>query len=323
MSNFTFFDIASAKLWADFPEEDSYPTRRPLLAHYTSMQTFEQIATKEQFWFSNPLFMNDSEELRFGIQEGAAEFYRSEAIRNACGNTQNHERLLSNFQDILTNYDSEHVLNTYVLCFSEHAAEDSDGLLSMWRGYGNGGSGAALVIDTGKINETPGSPLIFGKVRYGSKAERLKWIGQKIADLAELIEKHAKTDDDFFNAARAWFQRLKSFALFSKHSGFHEEREWRIVYMSDRDKDEKFKQFFGHVATNRGIEPKLKLPIKPVPGLTSEDISLEKLVNRIILGPSIASALGVNSLKQMLRNINKDSLIDRVVASDIPFRQTN
>jgi hypothetical protein len=98
--------------------------------------------------------MNDSEELRFGIQEGAAEFYRSEAIRNACGNTQNHERLLSNFQDILTNYDSEHVLNTYVLCFSEHAAEDSDGLLSMWRGYGNGGSGAALVIDTGKINET-------------------------------------------------------------------------------------------------------------------------------------------------------------------------
>jgi hypothetical protein len=93
--------------------------------------------------------------------------------------------------------------------------------------------------------------------------------------------------------------------------------------MSDRDKDEKFKQFFGHVATNRGIEPKLKLPIKPVPGLTSEDISLEKLVNRIILGPSIASALGVNSLKQMLRNINKDSLIDRVVASDIPFRQTN
>jgi hypothetical protein len=62
------------------------------------MQTFEQIATKEQFWFSNPLFMNDSEELRFGIQEGAAEFYRSEAIRNACGNTQNHERLLSNFK---------------------------------------------------------------------------------------------------------------------------------------------------------------------------------------------------------------------------------
>lgn len=323
MSDSTFLNIASVKLWSDFIEELSYPAMRPLLAHYTSIQTFERIVTEEQFWFSNPLFMNDLEELKFGMNEGAAELHRSDAIRNACGTRKNHEKLLSSFDYLFNDFDSKHVLNTYLLCFSEHTAEDNDGLLSMWRGYGNGGAGAAIVIDTGKINATPGSPLIVGKVHYGTKAERFAWINQKITDLANIIAVHAKTEDDFFNAAWAWFQRLKSFALFSKHYGFHEEREWRVVYMSDRDKDQKFKQFFGHIATNRGMEPKLKLPIKPIPALASEDISLEKLISRIILGPSIASALGVNSLKQMLRNIDREFLAERVVASDIPFRQTN
>lgn len=93
-----------------------------------------------------------------------AEFCRNEVIRNACGNKRNHDQLLSNFQDILINYDSKHVLNTNVLCLSEHAAEDSGGL------------GTAIVIDTGKLNAPPSSPLIISKVRYGTKAQRFKWI---------------------------------------------------------------------------------------------------------------------------------------------------
>lgn len=93
--------------------------------------------------------------------------------------------------------------------------------------------------------------------------------------------------------------------------------------MSDLDKDKRFNEFFSHMTTNRGIEPKLKLPIKPIAGLTDVNLSFEKLIDRIILGPSIASLLSVNSLKQMLRNIGKDVMAEKVVASDIPFRPTN
>lgn len=322
MSDTQFFDIASAKLWADFQEESSFPNTRPLLAHYTSMQTFEQIVTKEEFWFSNPLFMNDLEELRFGMNEGATELHNSEEIKNACGKAENYEKILRSFDVLLNDFDSKHVLNTYILCFSEHKPEDNDGLLSMWRGYGNAGSGAAIVIDTGKINSYPDSPLIVGKVHYASKGERKKWISEKLASLAEVIAEHAKNEDDYFYAAWAWLHRLKSFALFTKHTGFHEEKEWRIVYMSDRDKDQIFRKYFGHLATNRGVEPKLKLPIKPVPELNTEEISLSTLVDRIILGPSVSSALAANSLRQMLKTIGQDSLAERVVASEIPFRTT-
>lgn len=320
MSKPTFLDRALEELWVDFQEELSFPSSRPLLAHYTSIQTFEQIVTKEQFWFSNPLFMNDLEELQFGMNEGANELRKSEAIRLACGAPENHRKLLQSFDYLFNDFDSKHVLNTYILCFSEHDAEDNDGLLSMWRGYGNSGSGAALVIDTSKINENPESPLIVGKVHYASKVERKRWISEKLISLADLISAHAKVEDDFFNAAWAWMHRLKSFALFTKHHGFHEEREWRVVYMSDKDREQSFKKYFGHLATNRGIEPKLKLPIKPIPELKTEDISLGTLVNRIILGPSVSSTLAANSLRQMLKNIGQSDLAERVVASEIPFR---
>lgn len=320
MEKQSFLDTATAELWSDFEREASFPQVRPMLAHYTSIQTFEQIIVGGQFWFSNPLYMNDIEELRFGLNEGSTQFHQNAALRAACGNESNHQKMLHSFDHLINDFDSKHVLNTYVLCFSEHTAENNDGLLSMWRGYGNRGTGAAIVFDTSTLNSTPRSPLIIGKVRYGTRSERLVWMNQKINALAKVVEENAKNEDDYFYAAWAWLQRLKSFALFTKHQGFHEEREWRAVYMSDRDENQIFKGFFGHLATNRGIEPKLKLPIKPIPGLSSGEVSLEKIISKIILGPSIASTLGVNSLKQMLINTNHPQLAERVVASEIPFR---
>jgi len=320
MSNTEIFSIASEKLWADFEEELSFPATRPLLAHYTSIQTFEQIITREEFWFSNPLFMNDLEELKFGMNEGAKELHLNDDIKSACKSRENHSKLLNSFDRLFNDFDSNHALNTYILCFSEHRKEDNDGLLSMWRGYGNSGSGAAIVIDTKKINVYPGSPLIIGKVHYASTNERKEWIRAKLKNLATVIEAHAKEDKDYFYAALAWLQRLKSFSLFTKHHGFHEEREWRAVYMSDRDQNQIFKKYFGHLATNRGIEPKLKLPIKPVPELMADHISLASIIDRIILGPSVSSVLATNSLRQMLKTIGQDELAERVVASEIPFR---
>ena len=41
----------------------------PLLAHYTSIDVIEKILRSEEIWFSNPLFMNDLEEMRFGMLE--------------------------------------------------------------------------------------------------------------------------------------------------------------------------------------------------------------------------------------------------------------
>ncbi len=59
-----------APLWDDLRPEDAFNVKKPLLAHYTTVQTLERILTTNEVWFSNPLFMNDLEEVRFGLLEG-------------------------------------------------------------------------------------------------------------------------------------------------------------------------------------------------------------------------------------------------------------
>jgi hypothetical protein len=44
--------------------------KRPLhLAHYTSLDVLEKITQTNEIWFSNPLFMNDHQEMRFVLFE--------------------------------------------------------------------------------------------------------------------------------------------------------------------------------------------------------------------------------------------------------------
>ena len=59
-------------LYADILEENEFYQRKPHLAHYTSLAALENILKSEELWFSNPLFMNDLEEVRFGNRIGVA-----------------------------------------------------------------------------------------------------------------------------------------------------------------------------------------------------------------------------------------------------------
>jgi hypothetical protein len=218
-------------LWTDVDSEQTFPSKRPLLAHYTSMDTLERILASNQMWFSNPLHMNDWEELIFGITEGAAAFRLHKGIRSACGDESRYAILLEAFERQLREFDQVHAFDTYVICFSEHDETDSDGILSMWRGYGDNGRGAAVVIDTSKLNAVPTSPFIISRVVYGSRKQRIDWIDEKLTQFSALLKKASVSNDNLWVAAWMILERLKIFAIFTKHSGFREEREWRFVYL--------------------------------------------------------------------------------------------
>jgi hypothetical protein len=57
-------------------------------------------------------------------------------------------------------------------------------------------------------------------------------------------------------------------------------------------------------------------------GLTANDLALEKLVSRIILGPSVSSPLAIKSVHRMLERVGKGVLMGLVKASTTPFRAT-
>lgn len=307
-------------LWADLPEADEYYSCKPLLAHYTSIANVEKILESNELWFANPLYMNDHEELRFGLQQGFDVVARSDEIANACGDRDRFKAFFRVFEESYNRFANDHAVDTYVFCMSEHLPEDNDGILSMWRGYGGNGSGVALVIDTGKIDRPADSALILAKVHYGTAAERIQWLKQKVRLCAELIQKETLSLEDLSDAARVLFERITMFALYSKHKGFHEEREWRIVYTPSHDQTAALKDCFHYLVGARGIEPRLRFRIAPKEGVTAQELSLEKITDRIILGPTTSSPLALSAFHRLLESKGHPELKSRVRASGIPFR---
>lgn len=309
-------------LYDDIKEEDEFYKRQPFLAHYTSLEVLEKILKSNEIWFSNPLFMNDLEEVRFGIINGASRLKDSDSVRAALETEARHKSFVEGLDHYINNFEQNHLLDTYVFCLSEHDPDNYDGLLSMWRGYGGNGRGAALVFDTSKLNVVQNSPLVIARVHYGSEAQRFLWFDKIEKILAKILTENKIPDDKIYLVSAGVFERIKLFALFSKHAGFLEEQEWRVVYLSEKDVEGKLKPMQHYLNGPRGVEPKLRFKVEPIDGLTAPDLSLDKILHAILLGPSVSSPLAAQSVERMFDVIKKPELKDKLFASTIPLRTT-
>lgn len=291
----------------------------PLLAHYTSLDVLEKIVRSNEVWFSHPMLMNDHAEVRGGLLEGVTFLEQSDILKSALSR-ENYTNILSGFHVELSNYGNVHLFDTFIFSLSEHDPEDNDGRLSMWRGYGANGNGVAIVFDPRKLSYGVNIPLILDRVEYRSRDEQRTWMSEKLSKLIAVIETLSLTGTDFEYTGRMLFHCLKIAALFCKHKGFEEEREWRIVYLPEHDAAQLHKHELSFFNGPRGLEPKLKYKIEPIPDVTIPDLSLGKIIDRIILGPSRSSPLVGWTATRMLREAGHPELASRLKASGIPFR---
>jgi len=270
--------------------------------------------------------MNDLEEVRFGVLSGIEIIRLSKELHDALGSDLRRSAFLDAIEEAFNEYGNEEVFDLYVICFSVHTKDNSDGILSMWRGYGNQGKGAALVFDTSKFPVPDKTPLTLGGVLYATKEERKEKITQKINALSEFIATNHFPDEYLGTAAREFFKRLCLFAVFSKHVGFKEENEWRLVYLKNRDELDSesklvfFDKYFSFFNGPSGIQPKLKLPVGEFLQSIGATVSFSDLIDSIIIGPTAASPLAKRSVERMLKAIGKENLIEKVKSSAIPFR---
>jgi hypothetical protein len=301
--------------------EGQYPNARPLIAHYCSVNTLEAIVRNEEMWFSNPLYMNDFEELTFGIWRSREKFRESELIRSAFRSPERYEAFRQHLEGIYTQFENGLAFDIYIACFSEHDPTDNDGLLSMWRGYGANGGGVAMIFNTAALTEVPASPLKVAKITYGTVEERLGWMDQILNKFASLIASTPIPDDKLFFCASQLFERMLALSIFTKHSGFREEKEWRVVYSKHYDVNNVLTGMLGYFINGGVVEPKLKLKIAPLEGAAGGGITLEQVVTKIIMGPRGASARSKMALQRMLQMLGNAALADRVVTSSTPYRE--
>lgn len=308
------------------------PEKPLLLAHYTSVAVVEQILRHDEVWFANPLYMNDLEEMQAGLLVGTQLF--PEFAKAAGGSDARAQILQEQYTYFFQRMTAQHVLDTYVFCLSEHSPDDSDGKLSMWREYGSKGNGAALVFNTARINYLPHSPLIVAKVAYKTRQERLDAIRQTLTGWASTTQASKLPDDRLYIASHVALTLLTSLALTTKHKGFQEEAEWRVVYLAERDSVNYFKSCKSYFVGPRGVEPKLKLkfgvsyhangpgaPEGPPPPPVSAG-NLADIVEFILLGPTTSSPLAQAAFQRMLEGV-KPELVGKVLASSIPLRPSS
>jgi hypothetical protein len=290
----------------------------PLLAHYTSVQVAEQIIKNEVIWLSHPFYMNDLEELRFGMFQGIQHF--PIFAQAAAATPERAQQLLNSFTHYVGHMNEKTLVDTYVLCLCEHAPNNQDGTLSMWRSYASQGHGVAIVFNTRNIPDPPQAPLTIARVLYGSPNERIQFLRNGLDAWAKITTAENLPDEQLYLAAYGAFSFIKSFALMTKHSGFREEAEWRVIYVPERDPHGLLLSQCDYHISPRGAEPKLKLKIAPVQGGGPEVLSLKSIVEFIILGPSIASPVAQEAFRRVLNKTCLDGFQDRVFASSIPLR---
>ncbi|HET8748862.1 MAG TPA: DUF2971 domain-containing protein [Ramlibacter sp.] len=303
-------------LWADM-EARPPASQLPLLAHYTSILTLERIAQTGEIWFSNPLYMNDVDELRYGMNLGLHAVRTHAGLREACP-PAHYNALLDAFDALYTAFDGESAFDVYVFSCSVHDdGIGDDGLLSMWRGYGGDGNGVAIVFDVAPLLAA-GSPLLVREVQYLSYEQSEAWMERKLQAFAEALQRAGGPVEGMQSAAAVLFERIKLFALFTKHRGFHEEREWRLVYLREQDRQGVLTQRLHYAIGARGIEPRLRFTTDALGG-PGQGPSLKEMVRRIILGPVLATPLALRSVERMLE-IYQPAWADRVARSSTPYR---
>lgn len=292
-------------------------TQGTRFVHYTSAAVAKTILHTKEVWMRKSSCMTDYSEVEYGLAR----------LINAYGHTkagENFKFALNNIFDGITT-EIENLFNpwiehfksdTYLTCVSEHnETEDSYGRLSMWRAYG-GRNGVAIVLNNSAfMNPAPGLGAYSNPVAYldDSAFER------EFAIVAENVQREGsflKTRERE-EIVRRTFYMLRLAALCTKHPGFREEREWRVLYAPSLEKSPHLEHAI--VTVQDVPQPIYKLPLKDISEISFFG-AIPALLNRIIIGPTQYAQVQREAFVRLLLDAGVPDPDAKVVVSNIPLR---
>ena len=214
-----------------------------ILYHYTTAVGLVGIIQSQTLWATNAEFLNDAQELNFGraglrdalLQRANALNPEGDRVVDA-----NYSRatVMRNAADHLAPgglFAAKQYHFVYVACFCE-----VDDLLSQWRSYGaEGGYAVGFRMDQLRLMQ----PAVPG-ARTGGTDETALLIEVKYGDTAadEAAKRVLETvaPDPVGSPGVAGYARAQTVVLPAlagiKHAAFSEEREWRVVVVTDQHK---------------------------------------------------------------------------------------
>ena len=164
--------------------------------------------------------------------------------------------------------------------------------------------------------------MLIGKIHFASGEECRVWLEEKMRAWCDIVAQGGIPDEKLHIAAHSIFSAVKIYALTSKHRGFSEEKEWRLIYLPERDLNGFMKGGLHYIVGKLGLEPKLRFKIRPLPLKSPEVWTFDGILDRIILGPSLSTVLARSRIVRMLEVIGKPTFGPKAISSGIPLRPT-
>lgn len=312
------------KIFMPFAAEQSSSVRsgKMRFAHYTSAYVGLQILSNKEVWLRNSRIMNDFHEIHHGQQcLSQVWMHDSLGIEFRTLLDKLHDGLGERVHASLGDLYEDRNENTFLLSVSEHGDghidEDRYGRLSMWRAYGGDVNVALVMKGEPFVGESDALMAFTSPVLYADQLEYSRQFSKVLENTQRSSEKLANTDPEMI--FRAVFVALHFAILATKHPGFAEEKEWRLlhspgVWHSDRLKPSD--EVIG------GIPQRIfKLPLQNVPERGLVGIEIPELLERVIIGPTQFPMQLRDVFIRKLQECGVPEPSDRVIVSDIPLRR--
>jgi hypothetical protein len=285
--------------------------------HYTSAYAALQIFQTKRLWMRNVTAMSDYTEVQHGfnilntILSDPTNRKQFNEVLDDCA-PQVGEEAITFFNQWWTDIR----FNTYVTSISEHDDnEDKHGRLSMWRAFGGTDVRVAIVF------KVPASVLFAGVFELIMSPVAYLAKEQVESEFAGVL-KNIRNECGFLKTisrerlVRAVFQMLVAGVTCSKHDGFKEEREWRLIYAPNRWPS---KLIGRSTEVVRGI-PQIvyKIPfdarVAGIPG----SLDLSQLFDQLIIGPAQFPWSMCDAFVLALKDAGVPE--PRIILSEIPIR---
>ncbi len=288
--------------------------------HYTSAEAALSIIKSKRMWMRNATGMSDYREVQHGF-EILYRFFHDEPKRkefieaiDACLPGAALEAI-----NLFDQWWNDIRFNSYIASISEHDnKEDSHGRLSMWRAFGN--NAAARVAFVFKLPWFSGAGyalnVMFSPVAYLTE--------QQVHDVIYEVIGNVRSNHNFLRSVDRShvvgfvFNMLVAGVCCLKHEGFHEEREWRVIYAPSRLSAPLIES---SIETIGGI-PQIvyKLPLDVTVCDTLAGLDLSRMFDRLIIGPSPFAWPIYQAFLAELKKAGVTDAENRVVISGIPIR---
>lgn len=291
-------------------------------SHYTSAFVAMEIIEKKEVWLRNAVVMNDFSEVQHG-QDCLKASWFDEGVGGRLKSVLDGLKpgLFGEIADAFDQRGHDRAAQSYLIAISEHGSgtidEDKYGRLSMWRAYGGDTNVAFVFKNTPFLSDSNALNAFTSPVLYGD-SERFKAQFTRTIDALENNLELAQTLGP--DVVKQVIENALHFATLStKHPGFAEEREWRVIYSPTIWPSERIPS---SIKTIGGVPQRIyRIPLTNYPDEGFVGATLPELLDEIIIGPTENAFSVYDALVEKLGEAGVYEPWKKVRRSNIPLRR--